>query len=202
MTNGKNPYIERGLVLSPDEYNLASGALTLLADHADANSHPEVRGHCVKLIVRMKHIVHAGEGMTPEVTERYGRRIAKAVELGKPEAIERGVADLLAASLRLDADPAEKIGLMLAQLCGQSVQSLSRQITQTTLTELDRILADAGTDWERDGWPTPAEILAWLRELVSLGAQNVAEGHDPWVGDDSEGGEAGAVADDAAGATP
>jgi hypothetical protein len=181
-----NPYVERGLILSPSEYDLITGALTELAEKADRENAPQIRPACIKLIVRMKQIVHAGEGMTPEVAERYGRRIVKSMEDGDPVAISRNVGDMLAASLRLEADPADKIGEMLANLASTTAAEMGRAAVTISLQQLGQVLAESKDAWAKAGWTVTAEeVVTWATDLVSLGAQNVADGFPPWAFDDA-----------------
>lgn len=175
-----NPYIDRGVVMSEEEHQLVSVGLTALAESASQKGDPSLHNKCVKLIVRLKQCVHAGEGLTPEVAERYGRRIARAIELGNGAAVERGVADLMAASLRLDPDPAEKVGVMLSQLARTSAAETAKANCIAWLKRLVEILGETNNEFARDGFPSGKVVLEWVIEVVGAGLDDVRAGHAPW----------------------
>ena len=187
MTDPANPYVGRGLILTPNELELVAGGLTLLAERASQQGHRDVRNDVVKFMVRLKQIEHAGEGMTPETSERYGRRIAKAMETANPEAISRGVADLLAVSIRLDPDPADKIGVMLSELVRNSVGHTAKARCVEWFNQLILTFDEAAAAWDTEGWPTPQQTLEWVTAVVRRGAENLEAGHDPWGDEEPEG---------------
>lgn len=171
----RNPYIDRGLVLNQTEYDLISHALTTLATLAEQNNEVQFQNRCVRLIVRIKQIPIAGDGLNKDIAERYGRRIAEAMESGNAALVGRGVADLLAASLRLDADPADKIGVMLSDMVRASSAETGKVLILQWFTDLQGVLAAAIEGWDESGWPTPKETLEWTVELIKAGAENVRD---------------------------
>jgi len=188
----KNPYVGRGLILTTNEYELASQALTMLGEIAEKENEHLVKRRCHQLIHRMTQVMHAGEGMTPESAQRYGARIANAMQaaaVGHPEAdteLVQAVGMLIAASVRLDADPADKIGLMLSQLVRTASHEGSRVVAVMFLRDLTGILEDAHAGWTADGWPAPVETLQWVSEVVKTGVDNIEAGLDPWSQGDDE----------------
>lgn len=180
-TDPTNPYVGRGLLLQPHEYDLVSMGLTMLAEQALEKGQRDVRNQVVKFMVRLKQIQHAGEGMTPETAERFGKRIAKAMESGNPDAISRGVADLLAASLRLDADPAEKIGEMLAELVRSSVAYTARMRCTEWFNQIVLTIDEAVADWDNEGWPKSQDVASWIADVVRRGSENLHAGHEPFA---------------------
>ena len=176
-----NPYVNRGIVLTPEDFNLASTGLTVMAAQADKENHPEISARCVKLIVRLQGCQFAGAGMTPEAAERYHRRIYNAMQTGNPEAISRGLTDLIAAMIRIDADPAEKIGEMLSELTRVSIAATTQAKVVEWLDELSKTLADASAEWASGEWPSAADVMQWVTDTVSAGVVNVRNGHAPWV---------------------
>ena len=188
----KSPYVGRGLILTAHEYELATQALTMLGEIAEKQNEHRAKQQCHQLIHRMTQVVHAGEGLTPEAAQRYGTRIAKAMESaaadlpGSDNELVQAVGMLIAASVRLDADPADKIGLMLSQLVRNASHEGSRVVAVVFLRELCGILDDAKAGWTSEGWPTPEETMQWIAAVVRTGVDNIAAGLDPWTQGDPE----------------
>ena len=179
-----NPYVGRGLILTHHEFELVSAGLTMFAEKASEQGQRDVRNDIVKFMVRLKQIEHAGEGMTPETSERFGRRIAKAMETANADALSRGVADLMAAMIRLDPDPAEKIGIMLSEMVRNGVGETARARCVEWFNQLILTIEGASAAWDTEGWPTPQQSLEWVTSVVRGGTENLEAGHEPWFDDE------------------
>lgn len=134
-----------------------------------------------RLMTRLSHVVVGGEGMTPEIAERYTKRISNAMERGKPEALNEAVAALLAAGIRLDPDPAQWIGNLLMAQLNDSVGMVSRALLLRWLANLQAVLETAKEEWNSSKWPTASDTLAWVANTVAAGVLDVQDGHEPWT---------------------
>ena len=106
---------------------------------------------------------------------------AAADRPGSDNELVQAVGMLIAASVRLDPDPADKIGLMLSQLVRNASHEGSRIVAVVFLRELCGILDDAKTGWAAEGWPTPEETMQWIVDVVRTGVDNIEAGADPWT---------------------
>jgi len=187
----KNPYVGRGLILSEIEYELCTQALTVLGELSEKQGEPRIKVRCHQLMHQMTGVVHAGEGLSPEQAQRYGQRILNAMQaaatgrVGAEEELIQAVGMLIAASVRIEADPADKIGLMLSQFVRSAAEQGSRVIAVAFMREMAAILGDAETEWKAADWPvTPAEVHEWIASVLATGIENIEAGREPWAQDD------------------
>lgn len=175
-----NPIIERGLVLSPPEYELISKILTGCAQESDKRGHPQVRQRIMAVVGRMRHAVQAGQGLSPEQAARYQKDLHEAFRTGDQYKLGEVVENLIATTLRLEPDPAGTVAAYLMQMLGQVIGGHAR-VSVVVLEQLDKQLGDADTDWNAtDKWPKPKALLQWVRDLIDVGVQNLKMARDPW----------------------
>ncbi len=183
----KNPYAETGAFLTEAEFNIIVAAMAMYTEHAIKQGQPDVVRLGRGLVVRLNHVIHAGTGLSPEQTRGYGNEIAKAMAYaasGAPDGddvLTQTIGAYLAASIRTEADPAAKIGVVCAQMVRHGANEIGKHIGLGFMNKLAEILNDAALAWDKDGWTvTGKEQLQWVLDLLGFGAENVAEGRLPW----------------------
>lgn len=186
-----NPMAERGFKLGPKDFELITRGLTLLGEAAKQHGEPQYEKHCANLIARLAENVHAGEGMNPAQIQAHGRRIEQALrgvaagEAGADEAVVRAVGTMLASMVRLEADPAFKVGMTCSQLVQAGTIETGKAMALAALSSFQALLQSAQADWTAEGWSaagTP-EVVQWILDMLSIGIDNVREGHAPWPAD-------------------
>jgi len=190
-------YADRGLFLSGNEYDWITTGLVDLIEKINRVRPTEGRqvGAIQRLMVRLKQITMAGQGMTHEIAERYTARIRNAMHDGKTEKISPAIAALLEAGLRLDPDPAQFVSILLAKQSDDMIEWKSRVRVHQWFGDLLAVLDDAERGWELTQYPLGKAMLAWIREVIEAGRVDVEQGHVPWVLVD-ESDDNGAASDD------
>jgi hypothetical protein len=187
----KNPYAETGAFLTEAEFNILVTAVAMFTEHAIKQGNTEAVRPARSLIVRLNHVIHAGEGLSAEQTQGYGAEIAKAMAYAASGAddgddvLTKTIGAYLAACIRTEADPAERVGLVCAQMVRHGANEIGKHIGLGFMNKLAEILTEAGVAWERDGWTkaTAKEQLQWIMDLLGFGAENIAAGQLPWPDD-------------------
>ena len=183
----KNPYVQTGVFLTEPEFNILMTAVALFTEHAIKQGNVEVVRPARGLIVRLNHVIHAGQGLSPEQTQTYGQEIAKAMAYAASGAddgddvLTQTIGAYLAASIRTEADPAERVGQVCAQMVRHGANEIGKHIGIGFMNKLAQILGEAAMAWEKDGWTvTGKEQVQWVLDLLGFGAENIAAGQLPW----------------------
>jgi hypothetical protein len=175
-----NEIVERGFVPSVEEYDLIAHVLVNAANAAKEQGHAEIRVRLRAILGRLSQVVQAPQGLRPDQIDRYRARAREGLEQRDSAKLAGGIQDLIAATLRTDPDPAEKIAGYLLQLVGDLL-SAHRASDFSVLERLEQEIAAARTDWDRDGWPTIGAVFQWLAEVIEIGQSDLAAGREPWA---------------------
>ena len=180
-----NEIVERGFVPSADEYQLLSGAVMLAAKAAKESGAPAIYQGLQQILGRIAQTVQAPGGLRPDQIARYRKRAADGLKERNATKIADGVRDLIAATCRTDPDPADKVAVYLLQLVADLMREHGN-IGVGVLTRLDVELADAHEAWNASKWPAASDLLAWLRQTLAIGIENLQADRDPWPTDGDE----------------
>lgn len=174
-----NEIVERGFVPSPEEYQLLSNMLAQFEQAAKQEGNRDLRLMIRAVLGRLSQVVQAPGGLRPEQIENYRARAREGLEQRDSNKLVGGIQDLIAATLRTDPDPAEKIAVYLLQLVGDLMMA-HRSSDYAVLERLSGELDASRSEWDASGWPTTQDVIQWLVEIIEIGKDNLAGGRDPW----------------------
>lgn len=180
-----NEIVERGFVPSPEEYQLLSTMLTQFEQVAKQEGNRELRMMIRSILGRFSQVVQAPGGLRPDQIDRYRERAREGLEQRDSAKLADGVQHLIAATLRTDPDPAEKIAIYLLQLVGDLMMA-HRASDYAVLERLSGELDSARSAWDESGWPTTQDVITWMCEIIDIGKDNLAGGRDPWPTENEE----------------
>lgn len=180
-----NEIVERGFVPSPEEYEFISAAIMISAEAAAKSGQPHVRTRLRGILGRLSHVVQAPGGLKPEQIQRFRTRAEAGLRERDSAKLAGGVQDLIAATLRTDPDPADKVAFYLLQLVAE-LMAEHRNMGVALLQRLDGELAGAQTAWNETGWPPTREAVGWIRAAIEVGIENLQADRDPWPSDEDD----------------
>lgn len=189
----QNVYLERGIALTPDEYQLVQQGLTIIAQAAeqDAKRKPlteamqrrAMAGAALELSVRLEQYVIAGSGITKELLERFKGAMLAAMKADDPARMGKVLVDYLAMLSRVSADPGHDIAYATVELLSSLVQERRYQRAGAdVLVRLRKELVQANEQYGSAGrWPDGPDVMAYAIELVDYGLDQCKEGTAPWT---------------------
>ncbi len=173
-----NPIAEQGLLLSPREYDVLSKVVAAFAEQSKT-AEPTVSRLLIRVLGRMGQAQQAPAGLRDDQLQHYQAQIHDAFAKQDERALAQSVENLVAATVRTDADPAQKVARYLLELVAQLLVAQARH-GAATLRRLSAMLDDATQAWGGEGWPDAKGVAAWIRDVVAIGADNLEDGEDPW----------------------
>lgn len=173
-----NPISDQGLLLTPREYDVVSKVIAAFAEQSKT-SEPAISKLLIRVLGRMGQAQQAPNGLRDDQLKHYESVIHEAFASHDERALTIAVQNLIAATVRTDADPAQKVAQYLLQLIAVLLTAQAKH-GAATLRRLLTLLDDAMHAWEGDGWPDAKGVAAWIRDVVAVGADNLGDGDDPW----------------------
>lgn len=177
----ENPYQVVGTRFTKDEHELLEMGLTGVATAADQHGDTAVKQRCMDLMERLRQYVVAGEGMSQEMAESFGKKINRAMLEQNEKALIVTLRKWIASLIRLDPDPAKTVAnhvtRFMLMIAGQShVQSggFILRLVEKKLLALKKRYPDG----------LPPELLDYLLTWVEHGKENLENGQDAWAGDE------------------
>jgi len=181
----RNEIATQGLVLSDKEYEVVANLLAASAQHVRGKQ-PEVFKVLQRVLGRLSQAQQKGAGVRADQLEIYQKRIHDAFAEHDETKLKLAVEDLVASTLRTDADPGLKVARYLMQLVSEVLAAQARHGFMT-LTKLDEQLDQAVTDWnENKDWPAAPEAVQWVVDLVKAGRDDLELGQEAWASDEVE----------------
>lgn len=173
-----NPIAEQGLLLNPREYDVLSKVVAAFAEQSKT-SDPAISRTLIRVLGRMGQAQQAPAGLRDDQLKHYESVIHDAFARHDERALTCGVENLIAATVRTDADPAQKVARYLLELVALLLTAQAKH-GSATLRRMQAMLDEAIAAWGADGWPDAKGVAAWIRDLLTVGADNLDEGEDPW----------------------
>ena len=180
-----NQIVERGFVPSAQEYDFLSHLIAQCEHAAKEQGNREIRVMSRTILGRLSQVVQAPGGLRPDQIDAYRERMRKALEQRDSAKLADGVVALIAATLRTDPDPAEKVATYLVQLVADLMMA-HRASDFAVLERLSAELDTAKSEWDASGWPTTQDVIQWISEIIEIGKDNLAAGREPWPSEESE----------------
>lgn len=180
-----------GLRCSPEEYEFISAILVANADEAKRRGNTDAYSALKRFCVRLKHSTFLGEEIESSTIENLGVRVEQAFAEGDYGKAEVAISSLLAAMIRMHADPASEIATQLApslvRLTNESAAAQQGRIGAAALERLSAKLLEERSGFAADGWPSPEETLFYAIKFIEYCAAELHSGGNPF-GSDSESG--------------
>ncbi len=173
-----NPIADHGLLLTPREYDVLSKVVAAFAEQSK-KTEPAISKLLIHVLGRMAQAQQAPNGLRTDQLKHYEASIHEAFQKHDDRALSIAVQNLIAATVRTDADPAQKVASYLLELVALLLTAQAKH-GAITLQKLVTMLDDAIHAWEGDGWPDAKGVAAWIRDVVAVGIENLEAGDDPW----------------------
>lgn len=177
----QNPYIERGIVPTPREWEILQEALGGQQRFFAAQEMTDDAALVVDMLRRYGQVVNAGTGLTDDVLERYQKRIFLALRKGDMPEFNKAYGDMFATAIRLSPDPAEHVGRMLVQVAHQiqaarALEMCAGPFFGRVKHEIECCRKDVA-----DGtWDPDKDVLVFLEAWLQVGFNNAIRGLEPW----------------------
>lgn len=194
-----NHYLERGLVLAPEEYDMTALGLVILSKVyaggdlrkgimqrlAESPQDPYTSKRCMDLTERLSHVQLAGKG-TGTLMEAFATEMAQAHEQAKLQndsaPIERTMVKYLEMLIRVEPDPARKCGKMLFQMaCSQQAKAEAGRIGPPILKGLFEKYVRLQAEYAHAGDADAAQWLKFVCDDLSHGIKRLEAGKEPWA---------------------
>jgi hypothetical protein len=164
-----------------DDHNFLQEMLTIVMREARNRGDEAAFSRAASLSSRIEQHMMAGEGMTPELRERYQRRITVAQQNEDSQGAARALRDFIATLIRVEPDPAKAV----ANVCMTAMMRANMgQAAGIFIPLMQKKLVGLQTDYEREGYPSSEDVLNYLHEWLKYGQANLMNGEEPWPQDE------------------
>jgi len=184
----QNQIATQGLVLTEDEYAVVSNVLAASGKVAKSE-HPRTYRTLQRVLGRLSQSMQQGKGLRESESVIHQKRIHEAFAAHDEKDLKTAVEDLIASTLRSDADPGLRVARYLMQFVTEVVAAQSRN-GAATLTKLSELLEQAVTDWNAEGWPAAVDATKWIVDLVAAGRSDLELGQEAWAEEAEDEGDA------------
>ena len=189
-----NPFLERGLAVSPEDYALLRLGMMAVASeaerHADATSDPDerrrsidVRARSIDLLERLGQYQLAGNGPAfEEIMKKFDARCKHAYEQKSEELLAKAIRDTLATMVRLHPDPAYAVANTVFDLSGKLASASEMQNVGPGVYRplRDRIAEERDLYRQKNWWPETADYIDYLVSLLDDWIIKLSQGKKPW----------------------
>ena len=178
---------KKPILFTPQQCELLQMGLTIIMK---ASQQPETEDEgrfreAASLSRDLEQNIMHGEGMSPQMRERFQQRMTVAHQKKDEIAVMRTLRDFIAALVRLEPDPARTVANVALNAI---MRSNSAQAGDVFIPLVRKKLAGLKKDYENEGYPSAQEVLTYLDAWLEFGHANLKSGEEAWPGDEHFGG--------------
>ena len=173
-----------GLRVTKDEYTIVNQACMAVAKEARARGAEPIYKALKQFGVRLRQAVFVGEGVPDETMAALSSEIEAAFAEANFDRARIAIRAMLAAVIRMDPDPAHVIALVLAPHFMKpfaDLDSAGAAVASETMKRFAERLDKERAMFESTKWCSGEEMLAYVRNLSSFCAEELASGRDPFA---------------------
>jgi len=169
------------ILFNKQQYDLLQLGLTAIMKGAQQHGEEDLFRQATSLSSALEQNMMQGDGMNQELRERFQKRITMAQQKGDGQSAARALRDLMAALVRVEADPARAV----ANTCMTAIMRTNMAgAAAIFIPLLQKKLVGLQTEYERDGYPSSADVLTYLHQWLAYGQANLENGEEAWPDDE------------------
>ena len=194
-TPSKNPFVERGVVLSPKDYEILRMGVMAVASEAERQAERAttteekqasigVKAHAIDVLERLQQYQFAGDPDGFEyIMKKFEERIERVLKENRTEdALARALGESIAAMLRVHPDPARAVAAKVLDLSGKLASASEMQNVGPAILRplLGRLRGERDMYKEKSWWPATVDYLDYVVALLEDWSVKVSQGKKPW----------------------